>query len=118
MFSFFFRQTDKSLGEEINPKTLEALGEVQCAFKGVHKFSTSILLIYEDNSGFISRYIMRPWVSCALTKGCMSPEDSPEMCSETSEQCYNGAQLVLSVILHRLYNNNFRDPQKFPFEIA
>ena len=61
---------------------------------------------------------MRPWVSCALTEGCMSPEENPEICAEfAEEQCYNGAQFVLSLILHRLYYNDFRDPQKFPFEI-
>ena len=30
---------------------------------------------------------------------------------------YNSAQFVLSVILHRLYYNDFKDPQNFSFEI-
>lgn len=107
-----------SLADSVEPKILEALGEVQCAFKDVHIFNTSLLLVYEDDSGYVSRYIMRPWVSCALTDGCMSSGSDGHECSETLEQCNNGANLVLSIILHRLYYNDFRDKGKFPFEIS
>ncbi|XP_045176370.1 uncharacterized protein LOC123536928 [Mercenaria mercenaria] len=92
------------IASETAPETFRALGEDPCAFKNCTTISASLLFI--QKSRYTYKYIMRPWVSCALTKSCIAGGRALQnKCkfSKNYRHCHRFAQSVLGIILNRLY---------------
>ncbi|KAK3598589.1 hypothetical protein CHS0354_009784 [Potamilus streckersoni] len=98
-----------SLAVTIDPDTYHFLREDPCLFVNKPSCGTGGILV--KRSSFTLEYIMRPWVSCALTFGCMVNKRSKQMlkCPSfdpkdwTLGACQRYEQAVLSIILWRLY---------------
>ncbi|KAL3847983.1 hypothetical protein ACJMK2_018870 [Sinanodonta woodiana] len=97
-----------SLAVTIDPETYQFLKEDPCLFVNKPSCGTGGILVKRSN--FTLEYIMRPWVSCALTFGCMVNNRSQQMlhCPPSPKNwalgaCQRYEQAVLSIILWRLY---------------
>ena len=61
---------------------------------------------------YISQYILRPWISCALTIGCVVPTGRAEdykYCLKLPMKpfgCHRFDQSVLSILIHVIYGDN------------
>lgn len=98
---------DVNLAYETDTLTFKALGEEPCAFKDSFRFNAALIFI--KRTAFTYKYIMRPWVSCSLTKNCIAVDNKfYSKCSHASRYgfCHRFDQSVLSVILNRLYYSN------------
>ncbi|KAK3582665.1 hypothetical protein CHS0354_031077 [Potamilus streckersoni] len=100
--SFDFNYT---IGDHIDPESLEFLGEDPCLFANISEPSGGGVIIRRSN--FTLEYIMRPWVSCALSFGCMVNDRSGKLggCPDKPSlgSCHRFDQSVLGIILWRLY---------------
>ncbi|KAL4225456.1 hypothetical protein ACF0H5_016146 [Mactra antiquata] len=99
--------TDNNLAYETDPNTFRALGEEPCAFEKQYKFNAGLIFIRRNS--FTYKYIMRPWVSCALTKSCISADFryySRCQFADRNGYCHRFDQSVLSIILNRLFYND------------
>lgn len=79
--------------------------EQPCAFHNVYSFNAGVIIIVKTD--FTQRYIMRPWVYCALEEQCISGGyTAPKLCAgaNTIGYCHKYDTSALSIILHRLYN--------------
>ena len=113
--SFFFNGSnlgiklypgDGSIARRTHLKTFEYLGEKPCMFDVPELEATVIML---KRSKFTLTNIMRPWVSCALSSGCMihpcvliriwCPSGNQDMGC-----CHRFDQSVLGIILSRLFH--------------
>lgn len=79
-----------------DPNTFESLKEFQAGF-----------IIYYGNE-FGENFFMRPWISCALTFGCMVPDyTSAKYLScpnvERFHACHRFEQSMMSILLYRLF---------------
>lgn len=86
--------------------TFNVLGEHPCTFQDVTSFNAGIIVIRKTQ--FVFRYVMKPWVSCALNKVCINGgQKLRRMCSgaNTVGFCHKYDTSVLSIILHRLYSD-------------
>lgn len=95
---------DVNLAYETNTRTFKALGEEPCAFKNTFRFNAALIFI--KRNAFTYKYIMRPWVSCALTKTCIDADSTfYSKCAFANKYgfCHRFDQSVLSIILNRLY---------------
>ena len=97
-----------SLAQSTDIRTMYQLGELPCTFRDVQEFYATFIIIHK--SRFVLEHIMRPWLSCALTDGCMSmSRDSREPCPNVPNiygVCHRFDQSVLSIILNRLYHDS------------
>ena len=93
-----------------HPKTFKILEEEACAFKQVNEWEATFIIISANK--FVSEYFMKPWVFCALTFGCLVPDDNTEgyiNCKGVRNvyfDCHRFDQSILSILLARLYNDN------------
>ena len=61
---------------------------------------------------YITQYVLRPWISCALTLGCMVPTERAKEyrhCFKDNKKpfgCHRFDQSVLSILLHMFYGDN------------
>ena len=116
--SFFFNSTDVgikvlpgrgSIAHRTQLETFDYLGEDPCLFD-VPELETGVVMLIRNK--FTLRYIMLPWVSCALTLGCMTHPCSTWLhsgaCTTKSPACgccHRFDQSVLGIILTRLFHN-------------
>jgi len=92
-----------------HPLTFQALGEQQCTFRDNNEFEATFIMVYATK--FVSEYFLKPWVSCAVTEGCLVPDRNPAKyinCDGDSRKpvyfdCHRFDQSVLSILLLRLY---------------
>lgn len=94
-----------------HPRTFSVLGEEACAFRDTNEFEATFIMISANK--FVSEYFMKPWVFCALTFGCMVPDESPAKYRDCLGKqghvyfdCHRFDQSVLSILLVRLYNED------------
>ena len=113
--SFYFNQNDVgiklypgggSIARRTQLETFEYLGEKPCMFDVPELEATVIML---KRSRFALKYIMRPWVSCALSSGCMIQPCSliRIWCPSGNHDmgcCHRFDQSVLGIILTRLFH--------------
>ncbi|KAL3883556.1 hypothetical protein ACJMK2_029809 [Sinanodonta woodiana] len=97
------------VGYRTDPGTLRFLGEDPCLFADKNEIQATFFLIYRTR--FTIETIMRPWVSCALTSGCMYFPGSQERISCVNQKglgfCHRFDQSIMSIILWRLYHADF-----------
>lgn len=98
---------DINLAYETDARTFTALGEEPCAFKNTFRFNAALIFI--KRTAFTYKYVMRPWVSCSLTKNCISADNKfYSKCAYADRVgfCHRFDQSVLSIILNRLFHSN------------
>ena len=92
--------------------TFDFLSESPCLFRDAQIFESGFVLV--RSNGFISEYFLKPWVGCALVRGCMvTVGDVMESrrCPQKPQpfSCHRFDQSVLSILIHRLYHRNEHD---------
>ena len=114
--SFFFNSTDLgikvypgwgSIAQRTQLETFHYLGENPCLFDVPEKEAT---VVFVKRSQFTLKYIIRPWVSCALATGCMAHPCSSLMflCTTKSLEfgcCHRFDQSIIGIILTRLFHS-------------
>jgi len=95
--------------ERTLPQTFDYFGEDPCRFRQSPEIQGGFMLFkvtrfYIDN-------ILKPWVGCALTLGCMLPKDGVEkyiVCRNVQQygQCHRSDQSAWAIILYRLYGKD------------
>ncbi|KAK3607186.1 hypothetical protein CHS0354_007101 [Potamilus streckersoni] len=97
------------VGYRTDPLTFKYLGEDPCLYADKNEIEASFILLYRNH--FTIETIMRPWVSCALTSGCMYFPGSQKRISCYNQKglgfCHRFDQSIMSIILWRLYHANF-----------
>ncbi|KAL3883552.1 hypothetical protein ACJMK2_029805 [Sinanodonta woodiana] len=97
------------VGYRTDPATFKSLREDPCLFADKNEIQTGFFLIYRTR--FTIETIMRPWVSCALTSGCVYFPGSQDRISCVNQRglgfCHRFEQSVMSIILWRLYHADF-----------
>ncbi|KAK3585678.1 hypothetical protein CHS0354_020245 [Potamilus streckersoni] len=97
---------DLGVGYRTDPKTFKFLREDPCLFADKKEIQATFFLLYRTR--FTIETIMRPWVSCALTSGCMYFPGSQSRISCANQNglgfCHRFDQSVMSIILWRLYH--------------
>ena len=89
--------------------TFQFLKESPCLYRETNEFEATFVIVYATD--FVMQYFMLPWVSCALTNGCLVPKVSPEKyldCyrDEFYFSCHRFDQSVLSILMTRLFHRN------------
>ena len=111
----------KSLTETIPARTrktlFDYLGEHPCTFRYDGEKQGGFLLFY--NSPFVTRYFLRPLVSCALAVGCMDPVDNSWnykylLCPHYPKmfdwhRCHRFDQSMIGILYTRLFHGNFSE---------
>ena len=91
----------------------ELLREPPCAFRNVPEIQATFIIIYGNM--FIEKYFLKPWISCALTIGCMLPDIVPLnylLCGKHGavyHDCHRYDQSMLDILMYRLF---FKEIQK------
>ncbi|KAL3883566.1 hypothetical protein ACJMK2_029818 [Sinanodonta woodiana] len=97
------------VGYRTDPVTFKFLREDPCLFADKNEIQATFILIHR--SRFVIETIMRPWVSCALTSGCMYFPGSQDRISCVNQKglgfCHRFDQSIMSIILWRLYHADF-----------
>ncbi|KAK3585682.1 hypothetical protein CHS0354_020248 [Potamilus streckersoni] len=100
---------DLGVGYRTDPVTFKFLREDPCLFADKKEIQATFFMLYRTR--FTIETIMRPWVSCALTSGCMYFPGSQSRISCANQNglgfCHRFDQSVLSIILWRLYHADF-----------
>ena len=90
--------------------TFEMLKTDPQLYEGRVMFATGFVVVRA--TPYITKYILRPWISCALTLGCMVPTKravESKLCLKGHEKpfsCHRFDQSVLSILFHMLYGDN------------
>jgi hypothetical protein len=90
--------------------TFKFLNESTCLFE-LHQTEATYMTIWKTS--FTWKYIIQPWLACALTENCMSHKNPPAVLRcwgrrKTSfHWCHRFDQSVLSIILQRLFDVNY-----------
>lgn len=106
-----------SIAMRTHPSTFQYLQELPCTFLKTDEYQANFLLIYGNK--FISDHFLRPWVSCALTVGCMAPEHGHESfihCGKHGKvyhDCHRFDQSVVGILVYRLFYGDL-DSHKIP----
>ncbi|XP_060602522.1 uncharacterized protein LOC132755646 isoform X2 [Ruditapes philippinarum] len=94
-----------------HPNTFRVFGEEACTFKATNELEATLILVYANK--FVSEFFLKPWVSCALTYGCIVPESNSIRfigCDRTDQQiyfdCHRFDQSALSILMYRLYEKD------------
>ena len=85
--------------------TFNFLAEQPCLFGSTETEATIIML---HISPFTVRYILKPWVSCALSKGCLTFDGSLNKLNcgvNGPHMCHRFDQSALGIILTRLFSD-------------
>lgn len=102
---------DGPVAMRTHPATFRYLKEEQCEFKSLNETYATFIIIYSTR--LVTKYILKPWVSCALVLGCMLPDTRPGNhinCGHHGwvyHDCHRFDQSVLSILLYRLYTDDF-----------
>lgn len=99
-----------------SPKTFSFLGEQPCTFKETNEFEATFIMVYGNK--LVSEFFLKPWVSCALSFGCLIPDSNfgkYRHCGRSREpvyfDCHRFDQSVLSILLYRLYHKDILQHQ-------
>jgi len=95
---------DVPLAYSTSPLTFQSFGETSCVFNKLSHFSSGFIIIHRTK--FTIRYIMLPWVACALSELCIGGGHSvKKSCFGADREgfCHRFDLSALSIILHRLY---------------
>ena len=90
--------------------TFEMLKTDPWFYKGRTMFCSCFVVLRA--TPYIVKYILRPWVSCALTFGCMVPTEraiESRHCLKLPAKyfgCHRFDQSVFSILIHKLYGKN------------
>ena len=101
-----------SIAARTKESTFKFLREPPCLFRR-SEFEGTFIAVYQ--TPFVQKYFMQPWVSCALSKGCMVIDNFPLLhlkCGDVDRyyhECHRFDQSVLSILLHRLYHANIEN---------
>lgn len=101
---------DINLAFETDIQTFKALGEEPCAFRNSFRFNSALIFI--RRTPFTYKYIMRPWVSCALTKSCIvayRPSNMKCVGANDYGYCHRFDQSIFSIILNRVFQTKLTD---------
>ncbi|XP_052251678.1 uncharacterized protein LOC127858518 isoform X2 [Dreissena polymorpha] len=96
-----------SVAMRTHTKTFEFLNEEPCAFKNATEFQAGYIMLYSNPT--VTQYFMKPWVSCALTLGCMFPDYKAREyigCGNYGEvyfDCHRFDQSILNILIRRLF---------------
>ncbi|KAL4223903.1 hypothetical protein ACF0H5_017366 [Mactra antiquata] len=100
-----------SIASRTHTKTLRFLGEQPCTFKDTMELEATFIIIYANK--LVSEMILKPWVSCALSLGCLVPDLNTDQylhCKSHKEpvyfECHRFDQSILSILTYRLYHLN------------
>ena len=96
---------EASVAERTDLRTFQYLGEDPCLFQTYGEVHAGWVFLYR--SIFTLKYIMKPWVSCALHYGCMVITRATMDCDSSASRigkCHRFDQSVLGIILTRLFN--------------
>ncbi|KAL3883555.1 hypothetical protein ACJMK2_029808 [Sinanodonta woodiana] len=97
------------VGHRTDPTIFKFLREDPCLYADKIEMQATFFLIYR--TCFVIDTIMRPWVSCALTSGCMYFPGSQDRLSCVNEKglgfCHRFDQSIMSIILWRLFHADF-----------
>ncbi|KAK3591777.1 hypothetical protein CHS0354_019549 [Potamilus streckersoni] len=110
-----------SLGGHVDPDTFKYLGEDPCLFYDKKDAAGGGIIVRRTD--FTLETIMRPWVSCALSFGCMVTSRSKELfdCPAIDGltplgSCHRFDQAILGIILYRVYGRD--DVLEFPLGLV
>lgn len=101
-----------SIAARTKEPTFKFLKEQPCLYR-TSEFEGTFIAVY--NTDFVETFFMRPWVSCALSMGCMVLDNYPLLhlqCANIDHyyhECHRYDQSVLSILLHRLYHNDIKE---------
>ncbi|WAR12495.1 hypothetical protein MAR_026675 [Mya arenaria] len=88
-------------------KTFQFLEENPCTFRDRNEFQGGFVMLYSNPTTV--KYFMKPWVSCALTLGCMLPDYHARDYIDCGKHgnvyfdCHRFDQSVLGILLSRTY---------------
>ena len=105
--------TKGSIAMRTHTKTFQYLGEQPCTFRDRDEFQGGFVMLYSNPTTV--QYFMKPWVSCALVKGCMYPDDHAREyldCGKHGQvyfDCHRFDQSVLGILLSRTFGTNVAD---------
>lgn len=89
-----------------SPKMFQYLNEKRCTFVNLGMMDTKAMVFYRTKQTWYG--VMKPWLKCALTKECISPEGARKTeCFHykrpKSTGCHWYEQSILSIIIHRVF---------------
>lgn len=89
-------------------ETFLYLNESPCLFS-LGEIGAGLITIWK--TAFTWRYIVQPWLACALTENCMSHQNPKSLLKckpkiDSLHRCHRLDQSVLGIILQRLFNRN------------
>lgn len=97
---------DGSVAIRTHQNMFAFLKEDPYTFKSLKEFQAGFIVYYGNDFG--EHYFMRPWISCALTFGCMVPDNTPAKylkCPNVKKfhACHRFEQSMMSILLYRLF---------------
>lgn len=104
-----------SVAMRTHSATFRYLNEEPCTFKRVPEVLATFLIIYGNRR--VTEHFLKPWVSCALTLGCMLPDTAPQRhihCGHHGNvyhDCHRFDQSVLGNLSYRFYYENIESHQ-------
>ena len=103
---------DGSIAMRTLKETFDILNEQPCLYSDLPEIHSGFVAIRETD--VVRDYIMKPWVSCALTRGCLvSSKDVHKVisCQRPGRYhiCHRFDQSVLGILIHRLNHAKFCD---------
>jgi len=101
---------DGSIARRTLPNTFTYFNHDPCTFILLPEIQATFIMFYVDE--FVRSRILRPWVGCALTPGCMQPAPNPSPyidCFNHGEvfgDCHRFDQSILNILLYTNFGFN------------
>ncbi|XP_041353474.1 uncharacterized protein LOC121371555 isoform X2 [Gigantopelta aegis] len=95
-----------SVAQQSDVKIFQWFGEEPCSFSNYFEIQTGHIMFYKSS---LVESIIKYWVTCALNKECISPENSVYDCDSSTRKygkCHRFDQSALSIILTRLFQES------------
>lgn len=102
-----------SLPAHTHLDTFNFLEEPPCLYKGLKEWHAGLILFHTGHE-IVKKYILDPWVKCALIEDCMKTKHDEMViikCPSNNDfhGCHRFDQAVLSILIFRLYHDSFRN---------
>lgn len=102
-----------SLPAHTHLDTFNFLEEPPCLYKGLKEWHAGLILFHTGHE-IVKKYILDPWVKCALIEDCMKTKNDEMViikCPPNNDfhGCHRFDQAVLSILIFRLYHDTFRN---------
>ncbi|XP_052783055.1 uncharacterized protein LOC128219283 [Mya arenaria] len=104
-----------SIARRTLPNTFAYFNKEPCAFRKLPEIQATFIVLTVDR--FVSESIIKPWVGCALTPGCMLPQPDPQPyinCfthGDVYGECHRFDQSVLGILLYANYGSDIYHEQ-------